>query len=418
MEPIKAIRGMNDILPSETMLWQQIEEIMRQTIQRFGFQEIRFPIVEKTELFKRSIGDTTDIVTKEMYTFLDRNDESLTLRPEGTAVCVRAGIEHGLFYNQIQRLWYRGPYFRYERPQKGRSRQFHHCGAEIFGLSTPDADAELILLSATLLQKLGLTPWVSLQLNSLGSPQSRILYRQKLIDYFKEHETLLDEESRIRLVHNPLRILDSKNPALKELIENAPSLLDYLDDESKVHFEKLQTYLSELNIPFIINPRLVRGLDYYTKTVFEWVTDSLGAQGTVCAGGRYDNLIEQLGGKSTPALGFAFGMERTVLLVEETQQIKATDSPSIYFMILDEKASANAFLLANQLRDQGWKVLVHCGGGSLKNQLKKADKSGATIGLMIGEEEYKTDKVTVKWLREDRLQETIAQSALVSFLAL
>ncbi len=416
MEPIKAIRGMNDILPSETLLWQQIEATMRQTIQSFGYQEIRFPIVEKTELFKRSIGDTTDIVTKEMYTFLDRNEESLTLRPEGTAVCVRAGIEHGLFYNQIQRLWYLGPYFRYERPQKGRSRQFHHCGAEIFGLNTPDADAELILLSASILQKLGLIPWVTLQINSLGSPASRLSYRQQLVEYFTQHEADLDEESRVRLVHNPLRILDSKNPDLAALIEKAPSLLNYLDDESKIHFEKLQTYLTTLGIVFTVNPRLVRGLDYYTKTVFEWVTHALGSQGTVCAGGRYDNLTEQLGGKPTPALGFAFGMERTVLLAQETQPMMTKSEPSIYFMIADEEALAKAFLLANQLRDAGWKVFTHCGGGSLKNQFKKADKSGATIGLILAEEEFKAETITIKWLREDKPQITVLQKELMNYL--
>jgi histidyl-tRNA synthetase len=292
---IQAVRGMNDILPTETCLWQHVERVMRRVMQSYGFQEIRFPIVEKTELFKRSIGEITDIVEKEMYTFMDRNEESLTLRPEGTASCVRAGIEHGLLYNQIQRLWYAGPFFRYEKPQKGRYRQFHQCSAEIFGLAGPDVDAELILMSATILDKLGIRDATSLHINTLGTPASRATYRKVLVQYLEKHEDQLDEDSLRRLKKNPLRILDSKNPAMQDIIAKAPKLIDHLDDESRQHFQTLQHYLKAVGVDFVVNPRLVRGLDYYTKTVFEWTTDKLGAQGTVCAGGRYDGLVEQLG---------------------------------------------------------------------------------------------------------------------------
>ena len=415
---IQAIRGMNDILPGETPLWQHIENTLRHVLKSYGYQEIRVPILEKTELFKRSIGEATDIVEKEMYTFLDRNNESLTLRPEGTASCVRAGIEHGLLYHQIQRLWYLGPYFRYERPQKGRYRQFHQCGVEIFGLEGPDIDAELILLSATILEKLGLKPHVTLQINSLGSLQSRANYREQFINYLSHHHDQLDEDSRRRLTTNPLRILDSKNPAMQELLANAPKLIDYLDPESEKHFKTLQSYLKSAGLHYTINPCLVRGLDYYTKTVFEWVTDKLGAQSAVCSGGRYDELVEQLGGKPTPALGFALGMERFVLLLQILQHTVENDLPHIYFMTDNETTFQTGLKLATALRAQlsTLRLVMHCGGGSLKNQFKKADKSGAQLALILGEEEQKNKAITIKFLRENRPQETIAQDQLIDYI--
>jgi histidyl-tRNA synthetase len=417
--PINAIRGMNDILPHETVFWQYVENILRSVLQSYGYQEIRFPILEKTELFKRSIGEATDIVEKEMYTFLDRNNESLTLRPEGTASCVRAGNEHGLFYNQIQRLWYLGPYFRYERPQKGRYRQFHQCGAEVFGLEGPDIDAELILLTAKILEKLQLKSHVSLQLNSLGSIAARGQYRDELVSYFLLHKDQLDEDSQRRLTTNPLRILDSKNPAMQALIENAPRLLDYLDPESEQHFAKLQDYLTHAGLTFTINPRLVRGLDYYTKTVFEWVTTELGAQGTICAGGRFDGLVDQLGGKPTPAIGFALGMERTILLVQQIKQdLIQLASPHIYFITDNDAAFKSAIKIADALRDQlpGLRIMMNCGNGTFKNQFKKADKSGAKIALILGEQELQNNVVAVKFLRENIEQTSIPHDALYDFL--
>jgi histidyl-tRNA synthetase len=416
--PINAIRGMNDLLPSETALWQFVEKIMRDSLHSFGYQEIRLPILEKTELFKRSIGEATDIVEKEMYTFLDRNNESLTLRPEGTASCVRAGIEHGLFYNQIQRLWYIGANFRYERPQKGRYRQFYHCGAEAFGLAGPDIDAELILLSAFILEKLGLKSHVTLQINSLGSSVARASYREALVNYLTLHQAQLDEDSQRRLITNPLRILDSKNPAMQALINNAPKLLDYLDPESTQHFQKLQTYLTNAGLQYEINPCLVRGLDYYSKTVFEWVTTELGAQGTVCAGGRYDGLVEQLGGQATPALGFAFGLERIVLMLQQLAQKPIMNERSLYFITDGEAALIHAFQLANQIRNAipALRIILHCGGGSLKNQFKKADKSGAQIALILGEQELNDKAITIKMLRENVPQTIISQDNLIEHL--
>lgn len=416
MEPIKAIRGMNDILPLEISVWHYVEKILRDLSNVFCYQEIRLPIVEKTELFKRSIGEATDIVEKEMYTFTDRNQEELTLRPEGTAGCVRAGIEHGLFYNQIQRLWYFGPNFRYERPQKGRYRQFYHYGAEIFGLEGPDIDAELILFSATILKKLGLLPYVTLQINSLGSFESRLQYRENLINYFSKNKDALDEDSKRRLVTNPLRILDSKNEATQNLLQNAPKLIDYLDEASAAHFAALQNSLKNLHITFTLNPYLVRGLDYYTKTVFEWVTTHLGAQGTVCAGGRYDGLVEQLGGKKTPALGFALGMERTILLLQETKMVMPSlHKPHIYCIHEGDFSFETALNLIEPLKNVGVYVLVHCGGGNLKSQFKKADKSGADYALILAADELKSNTISIKFLRENKPQTTIAQTALVAF---
>lgn len=415
---IQAIRGMNDILPDECFIWQYAETKIQEVLTRFRYQEIRFPILEKTELFKRSIGEVTDIVEKEMYTFSDRNNESLTLRPEGTASCVRAGIEHGLLYNQIQRLWYKGPYFRYERPQKGRYRQFHQCGAELFGIETPDADAELIQLSHTILDALNLLPFVSLQINTLGSLESRKAYRETLIDYFSKKKDLLDEDSLRRLTTNPLRILDSKNPAMQDLITNAPKLVDHLDEESALHFSTLKSYLTAAHIPFTVNPCLVRGLDYYTKTVFEWVTHELGAQGTVCAGGRYDGLIEQLGGKPCPALGFAIGLERTILLLQQKLPSIQPTPLHVYLMTDGERAFEQGLQLAHTLRTGplSLNVLLHAGGGSFKNQFKKADKSGALFALLLGEEELKNHTATLKSLRKEEPQTTLPLNQVEDYL--
>jgi histidyl-tRNA synthetase len=418
---IQAVRGMNDILPPETHLWQHAESIFRRVLQSHGYHEIRFPIVENTELFKRSIGEVTDIVEKEMYTFNDRNDDSLTLRPEGTACCVRAGIEHGLLYNKIQRLWYAGPYFRHERPQKGRYRQFHQCAAEIFGLAGPDIDAELILMSAEILDKLGIKSDVTLQINSLGSADSRKTYLKHLVSYFKEHHSKLDEDSVRRLEKNPMRILDSKNPEMAKLISHAPKLEDHLDDASREHFTKLQDYLIHTGVPFEVNSCLVRGLDYYNHTVFEWVTDKLGAQGTVCAGGRYDNLVEQLGGKPTPALGFAFGMERTILLMQQKADADIAEQKPHAYVITNGKGTFTAGLkLANYLRNKvhGLQVILHCGGGNLKNQFAKADKSGAIFAIIIGEHELKTHTISLKSLRENNPQQSLYQDELAEYLKL
>jgi histidyl-tRNA synthetase len=418
--PIQAIRGMNDILPSETRIWQYVETILREILHSYGYQEIRLPIVEKTDLFKRTIGEATDIVEKEMYTFRDRSDESLTLRPEGTAGCVRAGIEHGLLYNQIQRLWYQGPFFRYERPQKGRYRQFHQLGAEVFGIGTPDIDAELIIMSARILEKLGLKSHVELQLNSLGSAESRAAYRKELITYFSQHKSELDEDSVRRLETNPLRILDSKNPALKNVIANAPKLTDHLDPESQTHFLTLQNYLKHAGVEFVINPCLVRGLDYYNKTVFEWVTNDLGAQGTVLAGGRYDGLVEQLSGKASSALGFAIGMERLILLTQQMQPEFAASAADIYILTDSEKTFQKGLEISVQLRDAFPElcILQHCGGGGFKNQIKKADKSGARYGIFIGEGEYTEKSVGVKALldKSNFQQKTIAWENITEYI--
>ncbi|MBL4647797.1 MAG: histidine--tRNA ligase [Gammaproteobacteria bacterium] len=417
MLAIQAIRGMNDILPANIATWQIIETTLRQLLTRYSYQEIRLPIVEQTNLFKRSVGEVTDIVEKEMYSFTDRNDQSITLRPEGTAGCVRAAIQHGLLYNQIQRLWYMGPMFRYERPQKGRYRQFHQCGVEALGMPGADIDAELICLTARLWQKLGLAEKITLQLNSLGSQESRVQYRQQLVTYFSQHREQLDADSQQRLLTNPLRILDSKNPVLRELILNAPKMMDCLDDYSAKHFAKLRLYLEQRGIAYQINPCLVRGLDYYNATVFEWVTDSLGAQGTVCAGGRYDNLVTQLGGQATPAAGFAIGLERLVIMVESLGA-QPTSHCQIYLLNVGEQAEQQGLLLAEQLRDQlpQLQLLHHCGGGSFKSQMKKADKSGAQIALILGDDEVHNNTISIKYLREKRAQQTVPQHELLALL--
>lgn len=416
---IQAIRGMNDCLPQDTPVWQYLEQMIRTTVSSYGYDEIRFPIVEMTELFKRSIGEVTDIVEKEMYTFEDRNGDSLTLRPEGTACCVRAGNQHGLLYNQEQRLWYMGPMFRHERPQKGRYRQFHQFGLEAFGMNGPDIDAEVIILTARLWQQLGLAPYVKLELNSLGSNAARAAYRDKLVAYLEQHQELLDEDSQRRLHSNPLRVLDSKNPAMAEMLSKAPQLLDHLDEESAAHLEGLKQRLTAAGISFEINPRLVRGLDYYNRTVFEWVTTNLGSQGTVCAGGRYDGLVEQLGGKATPAVGFAMGMERLVLLLQSLDLVPAvSNNADLYLMPLGEAAELAAVSVAEQLRSAlpGKRIVMHCGGGNLKKQLKRADKSGAAVGLLLGDDELASGQVTLKWLRADNPQQTVAITELATVL--
>ena len=409
-EKLQAIRGMSDILPHETNRWQFVERKITEILNNYGYQEIRLPVLEKTELFARSIGEQSDIVAKEMYSFEDRNGDSLTLRPEGTASCVRAGLEHGLFHNQTQKLWYMGPMFRHERPQKGRQRQFHQIGVEAFGFDGPDIDAELIMLSARLWRELGLKD-ICLQLNSLGTAQARAGYRKILIDYFSKHAKQLDEDSQRRLHINPLRILDSKNPDMQKLINAAPVMKDHLDEESRIHFEQLQYMLDEAGIQYEINPRLVRGLDYYGQTVFEWVTDQLGAQGTVCAGGRYNGLIEHFGGKSVPAFGFALGMERLMALIE-TNRCDIEPQPLHAYLILsaEDGVSAAGMKLAEILRNQlpQLRLMTHCGGGSFKNQFKRADKSGALFGLILGSEEVKSQTVGFKSLRDKSEQETIS----------
>ncbi|WP_447529727.1 histidine--tRNA ligase [Vreelandella sp. TE19] len=417
---IQAIRGMNDLLPSESPRWQFFEAKVRNLMQRYAFDEIRMPIVEQTALFARSIGEVTDIVEKEMYTFEDRNGDSLTLRPEGTASCVRAAMEHGLLYNQTQRLWYQGPMFRHERPQKGRYRQFHQVGVEAYGFEGPDIDAEVILLSARLWQELGLSEHVTLELNSLGSLDARAAYRDKLVAYFNEHQDVLDEDSKRRLESNPLRILDSKNPAMADMLDGAPQLMDHLDKESLEHFEQLTALLEAAGIKYVVNPRLVRGLDYYSRTVFEWTTTALGSQGTVCAGGRYDGLVEQLGGKPTPAVGFAMGIERLILLLETLDLVpaQALGGCDVYLLAMDDSTTTAALTLAERLRNElpGLGLQLHCGGGSFKSRMKKADKSAARVALLLGEDEVANQTVTLKFLREEREQQTLEQSALVDTL--
>ncbi len=415
-QAVQAVRGMNDILPDQILYWQIIESTCRALAHRYGYREIRFPIVEQTSLFSRTIGDATDIVEKEMYTFDDRNGDSLSLRPEGTAGCVRAGIQNGLFYNQTQRLWYLGPMFRHERPQKGRYRQFHQFGLEAYGMEGPDIDAEVIFFSHRLLTELGLGEQIELQINSLGTPEVRALYRQRLVEFYQKHYDLLDEDSQRRIVTNPLRILDSKNPLMIDLNRAAPNLLDHLDPPSQHHFDGLRRLLDVGQVPYVINPRLVRGLDYYSLTVFEWVTTELGAQGTVCAGGRYDRLVEELGGRPTPAVGFAIGLERLVLLLTAANQNKLP-KPDIYLILMGTHAIEQGVALAEQLRHALPKrqVIAHLSGGGLKSQLKAADKSQAQYALIIGDEEVAAQVALVKDLRSDQGQQKLAFSALFDF---
>lgn len=419
MNTIRAIRGMNDILADETPRWQYLESAIRDLMAGYGYAEIRLPVVEQTELFRRGVGEVTDIVEKEMYTFLDRNEESLTLRPEGTAGCVRAAIQHGLL-NTPQRYWYAGPMFRYERPQKGRQRQFHQVGVEAFGVATPDMDAELILLTARLWRQLRIENAVELQLNSIGSAASRADYREALVAYLREHESALDDDSRRRLDSNPLRILDSKNPDVQALLEDAPVMADFLDRESRDDFARLCELLQAAGVSFTINHRLVRGLDYYNKTVFEWVTGKLGAQGTVCGGGRYDSLVEQLGGKSVPGVGFAMGMERLVLLLEACEVVpEATGQADLYVVSVGDSAQREALVAIEQLRDEltQLRVVVHTGGGSFKSQMKKADRSGARLALIWGEDEVARGTVGIKTLRGQSVDGASQQSVALTELA-
>jgi histidyl-tRNA synthetase len=414
-EIIRSIRGMNDILPEVTPYWQAVESALKKVLTSYGYQEIRFPIVEKTELFCRSIGEVTDIVEKEMYTFADRNGDNLTLRPEGTAGCVRAAMQNGML-NQTQRLWYMGPMFRHERPQKGRYRQFHQVGVEAYGFNGPDIDAEMILMTARLWKVLGLKG-ASLQINSLGSTEARLAYRDVLVAYFEQHQTELDEDSQRRLHTNPLRILDSKNPAMQALNDAAPKLIDHLDDESKQEFAILCQTLDNAGLTYEINPRLVRGLDYYGKTVFEWVTDQLGSQGTICAGGRYDGLVAQLGGKGATAIGFAIGIERLISLLEATGSLPEIETIDVYLVAVGDAAASQSLLLAEQLRDQlpDLKLITHCGGGSFKNQFKRADRSGARWTFILGDDEIEQKVVGVKTMKTGE-QETIAWTALADYL--
>jgi len=408
---------MNDILPSEIAYWQHLETTARSLFAEYGFQEIRVPIVEHTSLFKRSIGELTDIVEKEMYTFADRSGDSLTLRPEATAGLVRAMISNGLLHNQRQKVWCMGPMFRHERPQKGRYRQFHQIDVEAFGYAGPDLDAELILLTARLWQRLGIQR-VTLNINSLGTPQSRQAYREILRSYFNAHREQLDEDSLRRLEGNPLRILDTKNPAMAELVAQAPLLSDYLDEESAAHFKTLRHHLDAVGVPYVVNPRLVRGLDYYTRTVFEWVTTELGSQDAVCSGGRYDGLIAQLGGDSTPAMGWALGEERIVALMQ-TQGIQVqSQQPDVYVVLAGERAEAAGLSLTEQLRNQlpGCRIETNCGGGSFKSQLKRADKSGARYAVILGDSETEQQIAGLKNLRVDEPQEQVSWSQLVDEL--
>ena len=416
---IQSIRGMSDLLPEQSATWQYLERVVADVLARYSYREIRFPLLEQTELFKRAVGEVTDIVEKEMYSFDDRNGDSLSLRPEGTAGCVRACTENGLLHNQTQRLWYMGPMFRHERPQKGRLRQFHQIGVEAFGLKGPDIDAELLLLTARLWKTLKIDHAVKLEINSLGTSDDRKRYRAALVEYLTARYEQLDEDSQRRLQSNPMRILDSKNADVQALLHAAPNLADFIDDESRQHFERLCAMLDAADVPFQINPRLVRGLDYYGKTVFEWVTTHLGAQGTVCAGGRYDGLVEQLGGKPCPGVGFAMGIERLVLLLDELGVVPDSIAHQIdvYLMAVGD-VEQQGLVLAEKLREQCPRLRIehHCGGGSVKSQIKKADKSGAIIALIMGQDEAASGTIGVKYLREDKAQETVAQSELVSVL--
>ncbi|MCF6191004.1 MAG: histidine--tRNA ligase [Cocleimonas sp.] len=416
---LQSVRGMRDILPEQSSSWQFIENIARELFNSYGYKELRTPIIESTELFKRSIGDATDIVEKEMYTFEDRNGDSLTLRPEGTAGCVRAGMQHGLFHNQQQRIWYIGPMFRHERPQKGRYRGFYQAGIETYGIEGPEIDAEVIAIAARFWKKLGFKN-VRLEINSLGSNEARQAYRDVLIKYFSKHEELLDEDSKRRLHKNPLRILDTKNPKMKDLVSNAPDLLDYLDDESKEHFEGLKQRLDGMGIAYQVNSRLVRGIDYYNRTVFEWITEELGAQGTICAGGRYDGLVKQLGGRATPACGFGIGIDRLQLLVEEQGLDQSNNNPHAYFVLSGKEAELAGLTIAEGLRDthEQFRLLVNGGSGSFKSQLKRADNSGAEYAFILGENEVTDKTITIKPLRnKQKEQQTIAQADLDEYIS-
>lgn len=417
-KPIQAVRGMADILPADAVLWQQLEDTARRVLISYGYQEIRLPLIEQTELFSRSIGEVTDIVEKEMYTFADRNRSSLTLRPEGTAGCVRAAIEHNLLRGASQRLWYMGPMFRHERPQKGRHRQFHQLGIEAFGMAGPVIDAEQIFMGTRLWNALGVQQQITLEINSLGSVESRTAYRERLVDYFSAHTDDLDADSRRRLTTNPLRILDSKAAPMQPVIREAPSILDHLDDESAAHFREFEDILKTAGIAYRVNPCLVRGLDYYTKTVFEWVTDCLGSQGTVCAGGRYDGLVAQIGGPATPAIGFAIGLDRLIALMKAATFSSPDTSPHAYLVAVSKVAMRPAATLAETLRERlpHLRLLVDAEEGSFKGKLRRADRSGAHLALILGESEAQTNQVAVKDLRNPAPQRLLSQSELARHL--
>ena len=414
-EKLQAVRGMNDILPGESHRWRLLLEVFATCLHQYGYKEIKLPIVENTQLFKRTIGEVTDIVEKEMYTFTDLNGESLTLRPEGTAGCVRACLEHGLLHHQQQKLWYCGPMFRHEKPQKGRYRQFHQFGVEALGIEGTGIELELIAICQRLWQKLGLQHTIKLEVNTLATIDERKLYREHLIRYFKEHESSLDDDSKKRIEKNPLRILDSKNPAMKALIQQAPKLIDMISEQSRQHFFDFCAGLQTLGIDYIVNPFLVRGLDYYGHTVFEWVTEALGSQGTVCAGGRYDSLVEQIGGKPTPAIGFAIGIERLLLLHETVSNQSLNESrPDVFFIAVGDEALAQAMKLAENLRDyqDTLQIIVNTAGGSIKSQFKKADKSHARLAVIIAEDELKQGMASIKDLRVAGEQKMISQQEL------
>jgi histidyl-tRNA synthetase len=414
---MQPVRGMNDILPAETAAWQRLERVAREVCADYGYFEIRLPVLERTELFKRSIGEFTDIVEKEMYTFEDRGGDSVTMRPEATAGIVRACLSNGLLHNQRQKLWIMGPMFRYERPQKGRYRQFHQIGAEALGFPGPDVDAELILMSARLWGNLGLKG-LSLKLNSLGTPESRANYRSLLVDYFRAHEPLLDADSKRRLAGNPLRILDSKNPELRDLISGAPLITEHLDPESADHFARLREHLDAAGIPYVLDPRLVRGLDYYSRTVFEWVTRELGSQDAVCSGGRYDGLVGQLGGSPTPAVGWALGEERIVELMRLQQLPDDRYTPDVYLVLAGDAAERAGLALAESLRNEmkGLRFEMNNGGGSLKSQMKRADRSGARYALLLGNDELERGTIGLKSLRDDVAQTEVAAEVLAEEL--
>ncbi|MFW1134555.1 histidine--tRNA ligase [Vibrio parahaemolyticus] len=418
MQAIQAIRGMNDCLPTQSPLWQKLENTVKNVISAYGYNEVRMPIVEETNLFSRAVGEETDVVSKEMYTFDDRNGDSLTLRPEGTAGCVRSCIQNSLINRDEQRLWYMGPMFRHERPQKGRYRQFHQCGVEVFGLNGPDVDAELIMMTARLWRELGIDKHVRLELNSIGSQEDRADYRTALVAFLEQHIDVLDEDCKRRMHTNPLRVLDTKNPDIQAILGDAPRLSEYLGEESKAHFAGLCELLDAAGIEYTVNERLVRGLDYYNRTVFEWITESLGAQGTVCGGGRYDGLVEQLGGKPTPAVGFAMGLERLVLMLETLELTDVRRSVDVYVVTAGEGTMMAGMKLAEQLREaiSGVRVMNHFGGGNFKKQFKRADKVGAVVALVLGENEVADNTVVLKDLVGGE-QETYSQAEVAEKIA-
>ncbi len=410
---VQSIRGMNDLLPSDTELWQSVEDVIRDVSELYGYQEIRLPLLERTELFKRSIGEETDIVEKEMYTFLDNRGESLTLRPEATASCIRAAIEHSLINRSKAKLWYMGPMFRYERPQKGRYRQFHQYGIEAFGWTTPDIDAEIIMVAHMLWRKLDIAQHTTLEINSIGSPTSRQNFRTDLVAYFDKYRSSLDEDSARRLSTNPLRILDSKNPHMQDLINNAPVMTEYLDEDSQRHFERLCVFLGSQDIEFKLNHRLVRGLDYYTDTVFEWTTDLLGAQNAICGGGRYDGLVELLGGGAVAGAGFALGLERLIEVLKHSRFEFQPVNPQVYLCVLGDDAEVEGLRVAQQLRTAGISAIVHCGGGKLSQQLKSADRANSLLGVIIGASEIERRTAIIKPLRQDLAQQSVALDDVV-----